>query len=189
MDQTKSALGSSNYFTNESDTSSWYLASDYCPYNPTLCTWNHVMDPYCTQDLHSGQRTEASEETFGLYFSGFHVLVATLDELDKSPYNLKEATDIIVSGVSAGGIGVWMTVDYIAKRYPEARVTGKCHVATALYCTVLHCTTLHFTTLHCTMLFYTALHYTALHCTVLYCIVLYCIALFYTALFYTLLYS
>ena len=187
MDQTKSALGSSNYFTNESDTSSWYLASDYCPYNPTLCTWNHVMDPYCTQDLHSGQRTEASEETFGLYFSGFHVLVATLDELDKSPYNLKEATDIIVSGVSAGGIGVWMTVDYIAKRYPEARVTGKCHVATALHCTALFL--LHCTTLHCTMLFYTALHYTALHCTVLYCIVLYCIALFYTALLYTVLYS
>jgi hypothetical protein len=161
MDQTKSALGSSNYFTNESDTSSWYLASDYCPYNPTLCTWNHVMDPYCTQDLHSGQRTEASEETFGLYFSGFHVLVATLDELDKSPYNLKEATDIIVSGVSAGGIGVWMTVDYIAKRYPEARVTGKCHVATALHCTVLHCTALYCTVLHCsycTVLYYTVLY-------------------------------
>ena len=123
-EQTSNALGSSKYFENESDTSSWYLASDYCPYNPTLCTWNHVMDPYCSQDLHSGQRTEADDDTFGLYFSGHHVLVATLDELDKAPYNFKDATDIIVSGVSAGGIGVWMNVDYIAKRYPEARVTG-----------------------------------------------------------------
>jgi len=121
--QTTSALGSSKYFYNESDTSSWYLASDYCPYNPTLCTWNHVMDPYCSQDLHSGQRTEATDDTFGLYFSGHHVLVATLDELDKL-YNLQDATDIVVSGVSAGGIGVWMNLDYIAQRYPSARVTG-----------------------------------------------------------------
>lgn len=124
LSQTGSALGSSKYFYNESDTSSWYLASDYCPYNPTLCTWNHVMDPYCSQDLHSGQRTAASEDTFGLYFSGHHILVSTLDEMDLPPYNLKDATDIVVSGVSAGGIGVWMNLDYIANRYPDARVTG-----------------------------------------------------------------
>lgn len=123
--QTGGALGSSKYFYNESDTSSWYLASDYCPNNPTLCTWNHVMDPYCTQDLHAGQRTEANDDTFGLYFSGHHVLVATLDEMDKAANSLKDATDIIVSGTSAGGIGVWMNVDYVAKRYPKARVTGR----------------------------------------------------------------
>jgi hypothetical protein len=26
--------------------------------------------------------------------------------------------------VSSGGIGVWMNVDYVQKRYPEARVTA-----------------------------------------------------------------
>lgn len=122
--QTDSALGSSKYFANESDPSGWYLASDYCPYNPTFCGWNHVKDPYCTQDLHSGQVKEASEDTWGLYFSGHLVLEAILDDLDKPPYNLIDATDIIVSGVSAGGIGVWMNVDYIASRYPKARVTA-----------------------------------------------------------------
>jgi len=120
-----SALGSSKYFASEVDASGWFLASDYCDYNPTFCTWNHVYDPYCTQDLHSGQVITPSNETWGLYFSGHHVLTATLDELDQNFDNsLKDATDIIVSGASAGGIGVWMNVDYIAKRYPKARVTA-----------------------------------------------------------------
>jgi O-palmitoleoyl-L-serine hydrolase len=122
--QTESALGSSKYFANESDPSGWYLASDYCPYNPTFCGWNHVKDPYCTQDLHSGQVTEATDATWGLYFSGHLVLEATLNALDKPPYNLVDATDIIVSGASAGGIGVWMNVDYIKNRYPKAHVTA-----------------------------------------------------------------
>jgi hypothetical protein len=59
-----------------------------------------------------------------MYNAGHHVLEATLDALDKEPYNLKDATDIIVHGTSAGGIGVWMNVDYVAQRYPSARVTA-----------------------------------------------------------------
>jgi len=53
--QLTNALGSSNYFANTSESSGWYLGSGYCPYNPDLCGWNHVLDPYCTQDLHMGQ--------------------------------------------------------------------------------------------------------------------------------------
>jgi hypothetical protein len=71
--QTTSALGSSKYFANESDISSWYLASDYCYNNPDFCGWNHVQDPYCTQDLHAGQVTEPSDSTWGLYFSGMYL--------------------------------------------------------------------------------------------------------------------
>lgn len=82
------------------------------------------QDPYCTQDLHAGQITTPTDDTWGLYFAGHHVLAATLDELDKAPYFLDKATDIIVSGASAGGIGVWMNVDFIAQRYPSAKVTA-----------------------------------------------------------------
>lgn len=122
--QLNGALGSSKYFNQESDMSGWYLASDYCPYNPGRCTWNHVMDPYCTQDLHSGQVTEPTDDQWGLYFSGHHVFTAMLDEMDKKENSLLDATDIILSGTSAGGIGVWMNVDYVAQRYPNARVTA-----------------------------------------------------------------
>ena len=44
-----------------------------------------------------------------------------MDELEDK---LSIATDIIVTGASAGGIGVWMAVDWIAKRYSQAHVTG-----------------------------------------------------------------
>lgn len=46
-----------------------------------------------------------------------------LDDLDEL-YNLKDADEIVVTGASAGGIGVWMNVDYIQQRYPDARVTA-----------------------------------------------------------------
>jgi hypothetical protein len=78
----------------------------------------------CSQDLHSGQRTETSPETFGLFFSGYHivhgsmvvmsvfalrrgsgcVVFAALNDLIYA-HGMGEATDIVVSGDSAGGIG------------------------------------------------------------------------------------
>jgi len=119
---TTGSLGSSKYFANTSDSSGWYFGSDYCPYNPDFCTWNHVNQPYCSQDLHSGQRTEANDETYGLYFSGHLILEAMLDDLDLK--GLKDATEIILHGVSAGGIGVWMNLDWLQARYTSARVTG-----------------------------------------------------------------
>eukprot|EP01034_Spumella_vulgaris_P025065 gene25065-31475_t len=122
--QTAGAVGSSKYFPNVTDATGWFLGSDYCTYNPTFCGWNHVADPYCSQDLHAGQRTEATDETWGLYFSGHHIFTATLDAMDKFTNSLLDATEIILQGVSAGGIGVWMNVDYLAKRYPNAKVTA-----------------------------------------------------------------
>jgi hypothetical protein len=76
--------------------------------------------------MHSGQITTPSEATWGLYFAGHWVNEAILDELDEgvSGNNLTDATDIIVLGASAGGIGAWMSLDYIAERYPRARVSG-----------------------------------------------------------------
>ncbi len=123
--QLTSSLGSSKYFAAEVDANGWFIGSDYCPYNPTFCGWNHIYDPYCTQDLHAGQVTEATEDTWGLYFAGHNVFKAMLDDLDNHPsFHFANATEIILSGASAGGIGVWMNVDYLAKRYPKAKVTA-----------------------------------------------------------------
>mmetsp|Transcript_2368 Transcript_2368/g.1699 ORF Transcript_2368/g.1699 Transcript_2368/m.1699 type:complete len:399 (+) Transcript_2368:54-1250(+) len=125
--QTSNALGSSKYFSSEVDASGWFLGSDYCTYNPTFCEWNHVYDPYCTQDLHAGQVTEVNDENFGLYFAGHHVFTAMLDALDKPTSDrasMLDAEEIILTGASAGGIGVWMNLDYLAHRYPKAKVSG-----------------------------------------------------------------
>ena len=52
--QMSNALGSSKYFKASQDSTGWYIASPYCTNNPDFCTWNHVLNPYCSQDLHAG---------------------------------------------------------------------------------------------------------------------------------------
>jgi hypothetical protein len=88
-----------------------------------MCGWNHVFDPYCTQDLHSGQIQVATNNTWGMFFAGHLIIEAILDEMDLPPWNMKNATEILIHGVSAGGIGTWMNADYLANRYPNAKVT------------------------------------------------------------------
>ena len=83
--------------------------------------WHHVLVPYCSQDLHTGQVRVPSADTFGLFFAGHLTFDAVLDALHG---NLSAATDIILSGDSAGGIGVWPNLDHTARRYPRARVVG-----------------------------------------------------------------
>ena len=56
-----------------------------------------------------------------MYFSGHNILAAVLDDLDAQ---LVAATSIVLSGESAGGIGVWPNVDWLAARYPNAHVVG-----------------------------------------------------------------
>ncbi len=67
---TSNSMGSSKYFPATSDPTGWFLGSDYCTYNPVFCGWNHARDPYCSQDLHTGQVTVPSDKTWGLYFAG-----------------------------------------------------------------------------------------------------------------------
>jgi len=115
-----SALGSSDYFSK--DTTFGFLLQDDATANPHLGTWNRVFLPYCSQDLWMGQRTVASADTFGYYFAGHHILEAVLDALDA--VGLGTAYEIILTGESAGGIGVWPHLDWLAARYPSALVTG-----------------------------------------------------------------
>lgn len=63
----------------------------------------------------------ASASTYGLLFSGQLVWEAILAELDDA---LRGATDIMLSGESAGGIATWPKLDAIAARFPRARVSG-----------------------------------------------------------------
>ena len=98
-----SALGSSNFFLK--NTTLKFFLQDDAVANPRLRQMNRVYVPYCSQDLWTGQRVAASDETFGYFFSGHYVLEGVLDALDA--LGLAGAHDIILTGESAGGIGVW----------------------------------------------------------------------------------
>jgi len=103
------------------DAGAWYMDTD-ASRNPGFADWNKVRVPYCTQDLHMGTVTTASAATFNLLFSGQRVFEAALDMLDAA--GLTRATDILLTGESAGGIAVWPKLDATAARYPRARVSG-----------------------------------------------------------------
>ena len=127
--QLNTSLGSSKYFpkSHSFDAGSFFL-DDNVAQNPLLHSWNHVDVGYCSQDLFSGTRTSPSAETWGIYFSGHLIFSAVLDALDAQ---LQTATDIVITGDSAGGIGAWMNGAWETPR-----------AAAALRCAVLCCASL-----------------------------------------------
>ncbi len=111
-DATHTALGSSTHFyPSITFGPGHYLANANATANPNFATWHHVDVPYCSQDLFSGQRTDAPPSTWGLYFSGHRILAAVIDALERDA-GLATATEIVFSGVSAGGIGMWLNANW-----------------------------------------------------------------------------
>lgn len=100
--------------------------------NPLFHDWNSVYLRYCDGASRAGHRAEAlSINGTRIYVRGADVLRATLDALlSPSPGgdmpSLAAATDVIVAGGSAGGLGVLLHADYVAARVhtaaPAARV-------------------------------------------------------------------
>jgi hypothetical protein len=116
-------LGSSDYWKSALE---WKdikngLLSTSCDTNPGFCEATAVDIPYCTQDVHTGTHTHASEATWNYFFDGFHNLVAIIDMLI-ADYGLGDATQVLLTGTSAGGIGALWNVDYVASRLPSATV-------------------------------------------------------------------
>eukprot|EP00117_Sycon_ciliatum_P025550 scpid91484/ scgid21183/ Protein notum homolog len=89
--------------------------------NHGFYNWNRIYVPYCGGDLHSGQRTQPNE--WNVYFSGHLTIVAIVKQL-RVYGGIDNATDILVSGESAGGIGAFEHVDFFASEFPKAHVRG-----------------------------------------------------------------
>lgn len=83
--------------------------------NPSFFDHNHVLVPYCSSDLWLGLKNKTSQngsfnfvndssvENFS--FKGQAIFRSVFEELNEK-YNLSLAEEIVVSGSSAGGIGV-----------------------------------------------------------------------------------
>jgi len=83
--------------------------------------FNHVWLPYCSGDTHTGQQAEPN--SYGLYFAGALNFEASVNELLAS-HGLAEAERVILSGGSAGGIGVHNNVDWLQARIPQVQVSA-----------------------------------------------------------------
>eukprot|EP01047_Picozoa_sp_COSAG01_P037282 COSAG01_NODE_2954_length_6801_cov_3.612951_1_plen_737_part_00 len=90
--------------------------------NPTMHDWNHVHINYVDGGSFSGNRSApvfdpATNRT--LYFRGKRILRAVLLDLLGSR-GMRSATQMVLSGCSAGGLAVYLQADYVASLLPSA---------------------------------------------------------------------
>lgn len=95
--------------------------SGNCNANPEFCEATAVYIPYCTGDTHRGTKTEASDDTFGYYFDGHLNFQAIVESLIINK-GLSDATHVLITGGSAGGIGSFFNVDWLNSRLDNAIV-------------------------------------------------------------------
>ena len=134
------ALGSSTKFHPEFQP--YQLASSDPDESPVMYSWNHVFVPYCSQDIHSGQSPEPNE--WGVRFAGHRIVEAIVSDLMTNSSSsggggggsgntntntstntradelgLAAASTVVLSGGSAGGIGTWINVEWLAAQLPK----------------------------------------------------------------------
>jgi len=119
-DRAKTSLGSSAYWASTYTDNDNILSA-----NSTLnafSSFTAVFVPYCSGDVHLGQRTAVVDPVnFPFYFSGHLTVQATINHL-KSTYALDRAKELLLSGSSAGGIGSTMNADFVASLLPTVLV-------------------------------------------------------------------
>eukprot|EP01084_Bolivina_argentea_P141554 248729_1 len=79
--------------------------------NPLMADWNHIFIRYCDGGFYAGNKTEP--DTYNntkIYYRGSIILYEIIDHLINN-YKLKEATDIVISGCSAGAQAVYININ------------------------------------------------------------------------------
>jgi len=78
--------------------------------------YNYVYIPYCSGDFHSGtQNTSVG----GLYYAGHRIVQAVVAKLKQSD-TLAKAQFVLLTGESAGGLGVINNFDWMKLEFPDA---------------------------------------------------------------------
>ena len=123
--RSKSILGSTTHWSAENITNFFQgILSDKNEINPWFKNWNVVVQSYCDGGLFSGKRVEPliyrGEK---MYFRGRQILKAMVKSLKGR--GLEKASDVILSGTSAGGLAVLLQGDYLKHKLPKtAAVRG-----------------------------------------------------------------
>ena len=82
--------------------------------NPDFSSWNLVFVGYCDGSSFSGDRAGSYN---GLRYRGRANLDAVLDNL-LTQQHMSSASDVLITGGSAGGLAVYLHADHIAGRLP-----------------------------------------------------------------------
>ncbi|EDQ86486.1 uncharacterized protein MONBRDRAFT_38375 [Monosiga brevicollis MX1] len=93
-------------------------------FNPDFSSWNVAYLYYCDGTSYGGNHSEpvqVGDQT--LFFRGLRILEAFLDHLQRHR-GLDSATEVFLSGHSAGGLGTYMHADYVGSRVPAGALFG-----------------------------------------------------------------
>lgn len=97
--------------------------------NPDFYSHNHIIIPYCSSDLWLGDEVEGSESCCGCFdyqpsstalqftFRGKIIFQSIFRQLMED-YNMSDASEILLSGSSAGGIGALNHAQWVRNQMP-----------------------------------------------------------------------
>lgn len=112
------SLGSSTYWPAPTAQMGGNFFWRDCAANPAFCAANYVYVPYCTGDVHGGQRRGPVSPAMPFTFAGHNNIVAVLASL-LATTDVGAATDVLVAGSSAGGLGTFLNADFVAATLPS----------------------------------------------------------------------
>ena len=109
-------LGSSLTYPQTLDVTHGGILSGDKTVNPGFYDWTKVYLKYCDGSGHQGTRSEPlSYKEKLLYFRGQNVTIGQFNAVNATHKLWTDATDIIVSGCSAGGLAAFTWTNYIEK--------------------------------------------------------------------------
>eukprot|EP00052_Salpingoeca_macrocollata_P021749 m.187067 g.187067 ORF g.187067 m.187067 type:complete len:401 (-) comp21615_c0_seq2:1536-2738(-) len=112
-------LGSSAKYPANSSLSGGYFDSDPAV-NPQMYNWNMIFMRYCDGNSFSGNNASTTEyKGMTLHWRGKHILDAMINSV-LTARGAAHATDIVVSGCSAGGLATYLHCDYWAEKIAAA---------------------------------------------------------------------
>lgn len=122
LNRSKTALGSSKYWNSTIELGG--IFSDQETVNGQFYNWNVIYLGYCDGGSFAGYR-EFPIEVGGskLYFRGKAILKALIEHLMQN--GMSTATDVMLTGCSAGGLATYLHADYIATLLPDTVVSYK----------------------------------------------------------------
>jgi hypothetical protein len=95
--------------------------------NPLMHDWNQVFVNYLDGGSFSGNQSVPDSNGTGapkIYYRGRRILDAVLDSL-LTTQGMGAATDVVLSGCSAGGQAIYLQADYVATRLPPGASSAK----------------------------------------------------------------
>ena len=117
-------VGSSNKYPTciETDSMKFYMSGIEAN-NPMMYNWNIVHVRYCDGSSYAGDTTVTYEQDT-LYFRGRHNRDGTILSLLRE-HDMATAAEVVISGCSAGGLGIYLGLDHIASLIKSANANTR----------------------------------------------------------------